>query len=673
LIARLLVAATIAYSSMGGIAGLIDLHASLPSGEAIVAQMTDALLHRGPDDAGLLVDPPAVIGHRQLDVAQRRPRGRQPMASGDGRRWIVLDGQIFNLVELADRLRELGWTFETSCDAEVLLAGLEEWGDQVLPGLNGDFALAVWDREEQELLCARDQFGVKPFYYTVAGGRFRFASEIKALLLDPEVPRRPNDRRVLDFLAYGQMDHTDETLFEGVRQLPPGSLLRVTPAQGPGDPTTYYRPKPADLNGKAPAEAVRERLTEAVRLRLTGDAPLGMALSGGLDSCSVMSVASRLLAEEGASPPACFTARCDDPAIDEWELAQHTVRAAGAQCFEVKLDDRKLLHELDSYLWAMDEPFMNPTVYGYWKVLDVARQSGARVIFDGRAGDECFFGHGYLHSCLLYNLLCSGHWLRALSEIRWRQRRWGIPARRSLVDLAKFMVPNRFRQRKLPPWLSPDAPVPPPQLPKRSLGERQRNMLLVNMLDFEHHYDRNTMSMGLESRSPFLDPNVVECALTLEARDVLHEGFMKWALREAMRGIVPPETVDNAPKQGFGVDLSLWFEEGELGDALEEMFRSPEMLSRPYFDSAQLLAALEAHRAGTSDRPLIELWRAFVVERWLRLFIDSPQLEPPAPHPSAPTSSISAADCVLRPADRDGSFERGVTRVAVASATTSGV
>jgi hypothetical protein len=252
---------------------------------------------------------------------------------------------------------------------------------------------------------------------------------------------------------------------------------------------------------------------------------------------------------------------------------------------------------------------------------------------------------------MLYNLLRSGRLLRSLSEVRWRQRRWGVPARRTLVDLAKFVVPNRYRARKLPPWLPSDVPVPRRRLPRRSLRSRQLDMLFARPSPaFQHHYDRNTLSLGLESRSPFLDPNVVECALALKARDLLHKGFMKWALRDAMRGIIPPERLDQAQKQGFGVDLREWFAEGGLGDTMAETLRSPRMASRPYFDSGQLLATLEEQRAGRPSRPLSEVWRAFIVERWLRLFIDPARLEPPPPHPSTPTSSVGARAHVLRPA-----------------------
>ena len=222
---------------MCGIAGMVDLRPGLPSAEAVVGRMTDTLSHRGPDDAGLLVDPPAVIGHRRLSVFDLSSAGHQPMATDDAALWITYNGEVYNHIELAAELRSRGHRFRSSCDTEVLLRAYEEWGAAALSRLNGDFAFAIWDRRRRTLFCARDRFGVKPFYYTVAGDRFRFANEIKALLVDGTVPRVPNDARVLDFLARALADHTTETMFEGIWQLPAGSYMLVTAEQGVGKPT----------------------------------------------------------------------------------------------------------------------------------------------------------------------------------------------------------------------------------------------------------------------------------------------------------------------------------------------------------------------------------------------------------------------------------------------------
>jgi asparagine synthase (glutamine-hydrolysing) len=210
------------------------------------------------------------------------------------------------------------------------------------------------------------------------------------------------------------------------------------------------------------------------------------------------------------------------------------------------------------------------------------------------------------------------------------------------------MLPSRLGRKRLPAWLARDARVPRPPAAKRLL--RHRHMQLLRVLPnpaFLHHDDRNSMSLGLESRTPFIDYNVVECGLALEASDLVHQGFGKWPVRQAMRGIVAPEILDRARKQGFSVDQRDWLTEGELGRVVEETFRSERMASRPYFDSQKLCATLDAHRAGRGNHAP-ELWRAFVVERWLRLFVDPVVLEQPPRHPSAPTSPVRASDHVVR-------------------------
>lgn len=315
---------------MCGIAGIVDLVPGLPVGESLVEAMTEALSHRGPDDAGILVDPPVLLGHRRLSILDLSDAGHQPMASDDLEVWITYNGEVYNYVELGRELRARGHRFRSSSDTEVLLRAYEEWGVHAFPRLNGDFALAIWDRRRRLLVCARDRLGVKPFYYSIAGGRFRFGSEIKALVMDAAVPRRPNEPRILDFLAHGLADHTNETMFEGIWQLPPGTLLTVSPDAGVSAPLRWYTFVPAPVEGD-PVETVRELVIDAVRLRLRSDVPVGTALSGGMDSSSVLSVAARLRRQEGREVPEAFSARCADPRLDEGRYARTVVRATGAR------------------------------------------------------------------------------------------------------------------------------------------------------------------------------------------------------------------------------------------------------------------------------------------------------------------------------------------------------
>jgi asparagine synthase (glutamine-hydrolysing) len=606
--------------------------------------MTDEMAHRGPDGAGMLVLPPVVLGNRRLSILDLSPAAHQPMGSEDGDVWLTYNGEIYNYKELAQDLRTRGHRFRSSGDTDVLLRAYVEWGPDCLTRLNGMFAFAVWDRRRQELFCVRDRLGVKPFYYTVVGGRFRFASEIKALLLDPEVQRKPNDARVFDFLARGLADHTEETMFEGIYQLPPGSCMCVSPTRGVARPTLWYRLQPADLDGQPASEVVRELLTDSVSLRLRSDVPVGTLLSGGLDSSSVTAIATRLRRAEGADPPASFTARSRDPRIDEGRYVKAMLEVTGSRNHEFLPDDRHLLDELDLLLWHMDEPFGAASLYGHWKLMELARNAGITVVLDGSGGDEAFVGYHFLLYPSVYFTLCrGGRLLEIVQELAWRRRRNGVSLQRSASEALRLSLPHRARAFRRPPWIHPKLPIPRRPLPPRTLRGHQLFGLTASPLPMHNHADdRSPMSFSLEMRNPFLDYRIVECGLSLESRDLLHHGLSKWVLREAMRGVLPPAIVDRPDKQGFTTDEVDWLRRGELGSEIEAMFRSKTAAARPYFRPDALLAMLASHRAGQQLE--FALWRAFTVERWLRLFIDPAVYQAPV----TPSPAVRAGDHVTR-------------------------
>ena len=507
------------------------------------------------------------------------------------------------------------------------------------------FAFAVWDRRRQELFCARDRFGVKPFYYTIAGGRFRFASEIKALLLDVEVSRRPNHARVFDFLARGLADHTDETMFDGIHQLEPGCFTWISPSRGVDRPIRWYRPQPANLDGRPASDVVRDLLTDAVSLRLRSDVPVGVLLSGGLDSSSVTVLASRQRQAESLNAPESFTARCRDPRLDEGPYARSVLDITGSANHELLPLESGLLKELDTVLWNMDEPFHAPSIYGHWKLMELARNHSITVLLDGQGGDEALLGYHFLAYPSVYFTLCrQGHLREAAQELAWRRRRNGVSLRRSASEALRLALPRRVRARRRPAWISPEFTIPARPLPRRTLRGHQLFGLTVAPLPmYLHHEDRNSMGFSLEARNPFLDYRIVECGLALDSRDLLHRGLSKWVLREAMRGILPSAIVDRPDKQGFSTDEADWVRQGELGLEIEAVFRSKTFAARPYFRPDTLLAMLAAHRGGQECAS--ELWRAFIVERWFRLFVDPPVFRPPV----ARLPEVRARDAVTRP------------------------
>ena len=617
---------------MCGVAGTLDLRVALGSAEELVSRMTDTLAHRGPDGAGMVVMPPAALGNRRLSILDLSSAGHQPMGSEDDDVWLTYNGEIYNYKELAKDLGARGHRLRSSGDTEVLLHSYLEWGAACLPRLNGMFAFAVWDRRRQELFCARDRFGVKPFYYTVAGGRFRFASEIKSLLVDPEVPRRPNDARVLDFLAWGIADHTDETMFDGVYQLPPGSYMSVSPTQGVHRPILWYQLHPAVLDGR-PTELVRQLLTDAVSLRLRSDVPVGTTLSGGLDSSSVTVLASRLRRAEGVEPPQSFTSRCRDPRIDEGRYVKSVLDVSGSRNHESLPHERGLLEDLDRVLWHMDEPFHTASLHGHWKLMELTRKAGITVLLDGQGGDEAFLGyHFLLYPSVYFNLFRQGRVLEAAREISWRRRMNGVSLRGTASEVLRHAVPYWVRTRRRPPWINPETPMPLRPLPSRTLRGHQVFGLEIWPLPMHNHEeDRNSMAFSIEARNPFLDYRIIETGLALDSTDLLRRGMSKWVLRGAMRDVLPSAIVERADKQGFTTDEHDWLRGGELGSEVEAVFGSKTFAARPYFSQDPLLAMLAAHRAGRQHG--FVLWRAFAVERWLRLFIDPADLQPANPSP----------------------------------------
>src|SRR6185503_13866036 len=297
---------------MCGLAALFSPSARADLAE-LVRRMSDTVRYRGPDDEGYQVFPGAALGHRRLSIVDVSPGGHQPMCSADGSRWIIYNGEIYNHIELRAELEKEGARFATRSDTEVLLAAFERWGEGALERLNGMFALVLVDRDRRRVLAARDRFGVKPLYYwTSPEGLVALASEIKQFSVLPGWRARVNGQRAYDFLQWGALDHTGETLFAGVRQLAGGECAAFALDDLKVKPRRWYTLAPRAVNGSG-AEAYGAMLADAVRLRLRADVPVGSCLSGGLDSSSIVCLANRQLREAGAQVmQKTFSARSSD-------------------------------------------------------------------------------------------------------------------------------------------------------------------------------------------------------------------------------------------------------------------------------------------------------------------------------------------------------------------------
>lgn len=669
---------------MCGIAGVIDI-----AGQAIatysISRMACALRHRGPDDEGYLLgntttghywvvggqdtpqevfssrslySPKGVIsnisekGRYDLALANRRlaiidlsAAGHQPMCNEDGTVWIVHNGEIYNFRELRGELQSLGHRFVSDTDTEVVIHAYEEWGSGCLDRFNGMWAFCIWDSKGQKLFCSRDRFGIKPFYYYFDGEQFLFASEIKALL-QADIPKRANERRIYDYLAFGMVDHTQETLFEGIKQLRGGEYLELSTKTKELSIRRYWDIDPdrklVGLTHEEYAQRFYELLEDAVRLHLVSDVPLGTCLSGGLDSSAIVCLVDKLMREQGMKIPGSdmqktFSARYEDPRHDEGYFIEQVAQKTHVDAHSIYPTGEGLIEEMEQLVYHQDEPFGSTSIYAQWSVFKLAKLSRVKVTLDGQGGDELLAGyHGYYGS-FFAELLRTGQWSQLLEEIRSYAAIHGYSKAQALARAALWLLPEKTESllrsllrlsRERLWWLRRDfvrriASDHPLRIAKgKSIFDNHLYTTLTlfslpSLLRFE---DRNSMAHSIESRVPFLDYRLVEFAFATPAEEKIYYGVTKRILRDALKGILPEQVRTRMDKIGFSTPEDTWLRTTMKG-FLTELIASESFRSRPYFDVKQVKKLCEAHTEGKRNVSNT-IWRIINLELWLRQFID---------------------------------------------------
>lgn len=623
----------------------------------VVHTLLADLRHRGPDDAGCLVfpagdlshplegltespdSPPALLlGQTRLSIIDLSPAGHQPMRSADGRYTLIYNGEIYNYRELRQELEQTGCVFRTATDTEVLLQALVVWGAAALPRLTGMFALAFLDAERRTLFCARDCFGIKPLFWHAGEAGFCLASEIPALLHMPGVPRRANPAAVYQYLCYGQYDAGDATLLADVHALPPAHYVEISlddPARV--HPQRWWKPDIADtcpLSFEAAAERLRELFLTSVRLHLRSDVPLGVALSGGIDS-SATTCAVRLLEPDADLHTFSFIAAGSDVSEEHWAtLVAEKTRAIR---HIVTVEPAELTADLDALLLAQGEPFGSTSIYAQYRVFRLARECGITVTLDGQGADELLAGYQGYPGPRMAGLLQSGRFLRALKNFR-AFRQW--PGR-SPAWLCQQII-----REIIPAWLTPLAlrcvgrSAAPEWLDTVSLREQgvrllrkdwrrtlyPKGSLLKSTLATQliwnglpqllRHGDRNAMAHSIESRVPFLTREMAEFCLSLPEHYLVDDtGCSKSVFRRAMRGIVPDAILDRRDKIGFATPERQWLE--SLGDWVDAALKQAEAV--PYLRMDAARREWQAIRNGRSAFNW-RVWRWLCYTRWVQLF-----------------------------------------------------
>jgi asparagine synthase (glutamine-hydrolysing) len=586
---------------MCGIVGIYSFSGK-PIDENLLVNMRDSMSHRGPDGAGNWIsdDRRIGMGHRRLSIIDLSDAASQPMCNEDGTRWIVFNGEIYNHAEIRTELERTSnhrWKTDHS-DTEVILHAFEEWGIKCLEKFRGMFAIALWDQKTQQLWLVRDRMGIKPLYYSIHHGRISFASEIKALLIDPDQKRSVHDEAFYHYLSF-LTTPAPQTLFEGIKKVSPGTWLRVN-ANGDifehryWDVWDHTRPL-TDVSEEEIAERILTELRTAVNLRKVSDVPVGVFLSGGIDS----STNAALFSEGEQKPIKTFTIGYEGeyPSYpNELRYARQMATRVGAEHHERILTQNDLLDFLPQMVHLQDEPIADPVCVPVYFVSKLARDHGVIVCQVGEGADELFWGYPGWERALrlqhyddlpiprtfkrlgLLGLRLLGkeqtfqyEWLRrgaagepifwggaeAFTELQ-KKHLLSQRLRKKFDQLSSWEILNPIRQRfeekawekSALHWMS-----------YLDLNLRLPELLLMRI-------DKMSMGVSLEGRVPFLDHKFVELAMSIPESLKTKNGVPKYILKKAVRGLIPDELI-HRKKQGFGVPVYEWFF-GRLGEVAQK-------------------------------------------------------------------------------------------------------
>ena len=620
---------------MCGIAGLATTSGLRPDDAALVDRMLRSIAHRGPDDHNLTAAPRAVIGTRRLAIIDLAG-GRQPLSGEDPRVLVTQNGEIYDYLETRADLRATGHRCVTESDTEVIAHTYEEDPAGFPKRLRGMFAIGIWDEPRGRLTLARDRLGKKPLYWRLADGRLTYGSELKTVLADPTAPREVDRVALAQYLQYGYVP-APRTILRGVNKLPPASIL----TWDGGEPaisrywTPAYEPKVA-LSAGEDVEATLELLTEAVALRLRSDVPVGVFLSGGMDSSTVVALMAGLSTQSVRT----YSIGFEDRAYNELDYARAVARQFDTDHHEdiVRLDAIGLLPTLAEHY---DEPFADSSAIPTFRVAQMAARD-LKVVLTGDGGDETFGGYDRyrLHAAINLGSALGGPLhlpavdvartaLRVLPpthRVRRRVEAWrryaAMPregryvglmsqsahsVRASLMGDASLANQDQYLRE----WLLDGPSDELDRILRADTLTYLPEDLLVKM-------DRATMANSLEARAPLLDHRLIELVARLPSRRKIDRGRTKVVLREIALQLLPRELVDR-PKMGFAVPVAGWFR-GELGDRFRELVLTPDARLRDHLNVAEAERLLSEHQSGSVDNSA-RLWGLLMFEQWARRWL----------------------------------------------------
>ena len=603
---------------MCGIAGFVGKEKNM---KKVLKGMTDRIKHRGPDAEGFFVRGNVALGQRRLSIIDIEG-GKQPMFSKDGNLVVVFNGEIYNYKELKKELKE--YPFQTDSDTEVLLYGYEKWGTDLPNHLRGMFAFALYDIKEKTLFCARDPFGIKPFYYYENAGSFLFASEIKAFLDHPKFEKKFNEKLLPAYLSFS-FTPTTETFFEGVKRLDAGCTLIYQNDEVKIN--RYYELKfPIEKKDyKKTVKKIGEVMEDSVNHHMISDVEVGSFLSSGIDSSYIVSL---------AKPDKTYTVGYDIPRYNESDYAKDLADKLEITNKQKKITKEEYMQTLDKVLYHMDEPASDPAIVALYFVSKLASED-VKVVLSGEGADEFFGGYNSYREEVDYSFYNKipyfiRHAIAKFCTLLPPIRGINFLVRRGMTLEENYIGVNKvWTEKEVKKLVKVPITLTNQDITKPIYDEFKGENNLVKMQAIDIHFwlmkdilqkaDRMTMANSLEGRVPFVDKEVFKIAASLPLEYKVTKENTKVALRDAAKKVIPTEAYKKK-KLGFPVPIRDWMKEEDVYQTIVKAFTSKT--ATKYFDTKKLLKLLEEHKRGIKDN-YRKVWNVFCFIRWYQIFFEA--------------------------------------------------
>ncbi|WP_406657740.1 asparagine synthase (glutamine-hydrolyzing) [Methanolobus sp. ZRKC2] len=596
--------------------------------ELLLRKMCESIKHRGPDGKGIYVDEQVSLGHRRLEVLDLSEKYQQPISNEDNTILLTYNGRIYNFPEIREELIKKGHTFKSQSDSEVVIHSYEEYGADCVQHFNGMWAFCIYDKAKNILFLSRDRFGIKPLYYYFDGEKFIFSSEIKAIL-EHDILRKENRGIVFDYLYFNLTDHSEDTFFSGIKRLMPSHSLIFDLSSNKMEISRYYNIEEKVIDGANDPRKIKELFTEAVDRALVSDVPMGSCLSGGIDSSSIVVTMRKIQPEEQIKT---FSMKFPGENIDEAPYQKDVCDKVDSINYGVTPMPSELISDLKELFLTQEEPFSGTSVYGQYRIMQLAHDNGVRVLMDGQGADQVLSGSNYFNGYYYYEMLKRlevANFFREATQCYSKSKSFihlvYLGLRVTPDEIKRYLYNNRKAPYLARGFIEENAAREDMRWHISSLSEAAYSSVLFYALPHLLRFvDKNSMRFSIESRVPFLDHNLAEYLLSMPNELRVYDGVTKYAFRQAMEEELPASILSRNDKIGFETPEEKWLKDEAVKPVIHNIISSKSFMARDFWNWEKIQDMYDKLLKGESSAIFVgtEIWRCISIELWIRLFIE---------------------------------------------------